>query len=90
MELRSARAILDVGSGTGVAALLAVGSSDPDAVVVALDPSLEMLRVARSKGLRDVVRGAVPGLPFCDGKFDRVMANFVGGSQRGGAGGRRP
>jgi ubiquinone/menaquinone biosynthesis C-methylase UbiE len=77
MELRGASTVLDVGSGTGVAACLAAASSDTDAVVVALDPSLEMLRVGRSKGLRHLVRGAVPGLPFCDGKFDRVMANFV-------------
>src|SRR5436309_4277093 len=77
MEVRGTRTILDVGSGTGVASLVAAASSDRDAVVVALDPSLEMLRVAQSKGLQRVVRGAVPGLPFGDGMFERVMANFV-------------
>src|SRR4051794_23624875 len=82
MELPGTRTILDVGSGTGVASLLALASSDGDAVVVALDPSLEMLRVAQSKGLQQVVRGAVPGLPFGDRTFDRVMANFVIGHLR--------
>ena len=43
-----AGAILDVGAGTGVAARMAIESS-PGAVVVALDPSFEMLRAARSR-----------------------------------------
>lgn len=68
---------LDVGTGTGVAALLALESAGPGSVVVGLDPSLDMLRVARRKGLPWLVRGGVPGLPHSDGAFDRVMANFV-------------
>ena len=44
--------------------------------MVALDPSLQMLRVAHSHGLL-VAAGAVPGLPFGADTFDGVMANFV-------------
>jgi ubiquinone/menaquinone biosynthesis C-methylase UbiE len=69
--------ILDVGTGSGVAALLAMESTGPGTTIVGLDPSLEMLRVARSHGLPSLVAGAVPGLPFADGSFDRVLASFV-------------
>jgi ubiquinone/menaquinone biosynthesis C-methylase UbiE len=68
--------ILDVGAGTGIAARMAIESS-PGAVVVALDPSLKMLRAARCRSLDYVVVGAVPGLPFCADTFDRVLASFV-------------
>ena len=67
--------VLDVGSGSGIAARLAKESSDRRSVV-ALDPSLEMLRVARGYGL-SVIAGQVPGLPFPTETFDCVMASFV-------------
>lgn len=76
LDLGAARAILDVGAGSGIAAALAADAADPNAVVVALDPSVEMLRAARSHGLC-VVAGALPELPFAAAKFDRVLANFV-------------
>jgi len=69
--------VLDVGAGTGVAALLALESAGPGALVVALDCSLGMLRVAQKKGLLWLTAGAVPGLPFPDATFDVVLANFV-------------
>jgi SAM-dependent methyltransferase len=75
LDLPRVAAVLDVGAGTGVAARVAKESSS-DRTVFALDPSLEMLRAARSHGLC-VVAGAVPGLPFGAGRFDGVMANFV-------------
>ena len=75
LELPSAETVLDVGTGSGVAARLAKEASN-GTVVVGLDPSFEMLRVARSHGLY-VVGGTVPGLPFPPGTFDRVMASFV-------------
>jgi len=73
----SAGAILDVGTGTGVAARVALESGPRGAVIVGLDPSAEMLRVARRHGLARVVVGAVPGLPFSSASFDRVLASFV-------------
>ena len=45
--------------------------------MIGVDPSTEMLRIARENGVLRVVAGAVPGLPFCDGCFDRVTAGFV-------------
>lgn len=67
--------LLDVGAGSGVAARVAKESS-AERTVIALDPSVQMLRAARSHGLC-VVAGAVPGLPFRASTFDGVMANFV-------------
>ena len=75
LDLPLAGTVLDVGAGSGVAARVAKESS-PERTVIALDPSLQMLRAARSHGLC-VVAGAVPGLPFPTGTFDGVMANFV-------------
>jgi SAM-dependent methyltransferase len=63
---------LDVGTGSGIVATMA-----KTAGVIGLDPSTEMLRLARENGVRRVVAGAVPGLPFPDGSFDCVTAGFV-------------
>jgi ubiquinone/menaquinone biosynthesis C-methylase UbiE len=75
LDLPDVGAVLDVGAGTGASARVAKEASSKR-TVVALDPSLQMLRVARSHGLCVVV-GSVPGLPFPSGAFDGVMANFV-------------
>jgi len=63
---------LDVGTGSGIVAT--VSGADH---VVGVDPSLEMLRVARENGLTRVAAGAIPGLPFPARVFDRVSASFV-------------
>jgi ubiquinone/menaquinone biosynthesis C-methylase UbiE len=67
--------VLDVGTGTGVAAEAAL---EAGARVVGIDPSVAMLRV----GLRE--RPAIPfaaaeaiDLPFRNGPFDAVTGNFV-------------
>jgi len=69
--------VLDVGTGTGVAALEAQRSAGPKATVAGVDPSLEMLRFAREHGVLTMAVGRVPGLPFADGTFNRVLASFV-------------
>jgi ubiquinone/menaquinone biosynthesis C-methylase UbiE len=74
---RPAGSILDVGTGTGTAARAALEFSAPGAAVIGADPSLQMLRVARDRGLLSVVAGGVPGLPFAMHSFDAVLANFV-------------
>jgi SAM-dependent methyltransferase len=77
INVRGAARILDIGTGSGLAALRAAEVADPDAVIVGIDPALSMLRIARSNGVRSVVAAVTPGLPFADGVFDRALAGFV-------------
>jgi ubiquinone/menaquinone biosynthesis C-methylase UbiE len=74
-EIAPGDRVLDVGTGTGVAAQAAV---DAGAQAVGVDPSVEMLQVARSArpGLRIAAAGALD-LPFRAGVFDAVVGNFV-------------
>lgn len=69
--------ILDIGSGTGVAAD-AAASTVAGSLVVGVDRSIEMLAVGRRArpGLRAVAAEAIQ-LPFPDATFDSVLANFV-------------
>jgi ubiquinone/menaquinone biosynthesis C-methylase UbiE len=73
---RSGR-VLDVGTGTGAAGAAAAATVGPEGLVVGLDPSLEMLRRARERGLRPLVAGEAVDLPFVNSSFDAVLANFV-------------
>jgi ubiquinone/menaquinone biosynthesis C-methylase UbiE len=70
--------VLDVGTGTGVTARAAEEAIGDGAVVVGIDPSVEMLRTGRVSrpGLR-IALGEAIDLPFRDGTFDVVTANFV-------------
>ena len=77
LELR-AESVADVGTGSGAIAL-AVADELPDAELVAGEPSLDALVVARANaerlGLAERVRFAHgPGLP--DGRFGLVLANL--------------
>lgn len=67
--------VLDVGTGTGVAARAAVAALGPDGIVVGVDPSMGML--AQARGFGGAVAARAVDLPFRDGTFDVVMANFV-------------
>lgn len=69
--------VLDVGSGTGAAAIPAAEVVGLEGLVVALDASVEMLRFLQKKAMCRVVAGQSPGLPFRDGFFHAVMGNFV-------------
>jgi len=69
--------ILDVACGTGALALAAADRVGSDGKVVALDPNLEMLAVARRKsGTIEWCEGAAESLPFADGEFDAVVSQF--------------
>lgn len=77
LGLPSLGRVLDVGTGTGVALVPAMNAVGPEGVVLGLDPSVGMLRAAQRKGLCPLAVGEVPGVPFADGTFDAVLANFV-------------
>jgi SAM-dependent methyltransferase len=74
MDFTTARATLDVGTGSGIVARQAVAVCP---LVVAVDPSVEMVKAARRNGIANIAAGAAPGLPFRDGAFDRVTSGFV-------------
>jgi ubiquinone/menaquinone biosynthesis C-methylase UbiE len=68
---------LDVGTGTGVTAAAAREAMGPGALVVGLDPSLEMLRAGLAARPGPRVAAEAIDLPFRDGTFDLVTATFV-------------
>ncbi|WP_405012152.1 class I SAM-dependent methyltransferase [Kitasatospora sp. NBC_01539] len=68
-------AVLDVGTGPGTAAAAAVRLG---AAVTAVDAEPDMVALAAANVPEAAVRHAVlPDLPFADGSFDAVVANFV-------------
>ena len=76
-DLRGRR-VLDLGCGTGrVAAILA---ERYEAIVSGVDPSPEMLEVARSRAPDGVValeQGSAEDIPFPDGSFERAVMQLV-------------
>ncbi len=77
LDLPAGAHVLDVGAGTGAATVPAVQALGPAGIVVALDPSLQMLAVLRAKCLARGVAGKIPGLPFPESAFDAVLGSFV-------------
>ena len=82
LELRPGSHILDLATGTGDMAL-EVLRQQPEATVVGLDPSAEMLAVGRrkiaDKGLSEHIemrQGEAESLPFADATFDGVCMAY--------------
>ncbi len=69
--------LLDVGSGTGVLALIAQERVGDSGRVVALDPSEGMLAEARANGVRETVTGLGEDMPFEDGLFDMLTMGYA-------------
>ena len=65
--------LLDVGTGTGTVAALAVAGG---ATVTAVDAEPGMVELARAV-VPDVLHAGLPDLPLPDDAFDAVVANFV-------------
>jgi SAM-dependent methyltransferase len=77
-ELRPGERLLDVGTGTGVVLERAQEALGPDGIAAGVDASLPMVRAAEvaRPGVRVVAAQAID-LPFRDGTFDVVTANFA-------------
>jgi len=71
--VRAGTAVLDVGTGPGTLAALAVVRG---ATVSAVDPEPSMVSAA-GQLIPEVRVAALPDLPFDDAAFDAVVANFV-------------
>lgn len=79
-DLRGARSILDVGSGTGQIARHLLKYSDPGAKITCMDLSHQMLRRARNRLHSErpgFVTADLAQLPFADGAFDCVTCGYV-------------
>jgi len=82
MQLAPGNRVLDVGCGTGTVTRTMAAQVGSGGQVVGLDPSSAMLAEARSQpaatGSANVVwvEGEGEHLPFADGQFDRVTAQF--------------
>lgn len=74
-HVTSGTCVLDVGTGTGAAALAALGRG---AVVTAVDAEPSMVEIAAGRlPAADVGLATLPELAFDDDSFDAVVANFV-------------
>lgn len=74
--------VLDVGTGTGIVARLAAAQIGPRGSVTGLDPSPDMLAVARDRGAQegvvvDWIEGTAETLPFPDQHFDLALSQFA-------------
>jgi ubiquinone/menaquinone biosynthesis C-methylase UbiE len=69
--------VLDVGTGTGVAARAAKAALGDSGVAVGIDPSLGMLRMAAAAGGPSYAASTSIDLPFADATFDHLLGNFV-------------
>lgn len=75
---RRGERFLDLGSGTGAVLHAARRATGGDATLVAADPAVAMLDVARRRATRGLaVAAALPLLPFRPESFDAVAAAFV-------------
>lgn len=71
-------AVLDIGCGTGIAALAALARTGPTGRVAAVDINPGMLAVARRKSAAVDWRDApAEALPFADATFDAVLCQFA-------------
>lgn len=82
LELKERPRVLDLATGTADLALR-IAQTHPDAQVIGLDPSVNMLSIGRDKARREeiddrvkLVEGDAQALPFDDDRFDGVTIAF--------------
>jgi ubiquinone/menaquinone biosynthesis C-methylase UbiE len=68
--------VLDVGAGTG-ALTPAIRSAAPDALVISVDATWEMLRVAHVRRATAAVQADAQALPVAAGSVDAVVLAYV-------------
>lgn len=79
-DLRGAKCILDVGSGAGQITKHLLKYADPDARIIGIDLSVDMLRRARQRLRSNVptfIAGDLASLPFADESFDCITCGYV-------------
>lgn len=81
-HLGPGESVLEVGCGTGEIAMRAKVRSGPRGVVAGIDPSPEMIAVARQKAAQanldiDYRVASVEALPFADATFDTVLSSLM-------------
>ena len=72
LNLAKGSSILDIGCGTGVMAHQEQAMVGPRGSVLAIDPSLAMLQVARGRGIRQLVAGRAERIPLTDCSVDFI------------------
>jgi SAM-dependent methyltransferase len=84
LDIRAGHNVIDVGAGTGVAAVEMARRVGRDGRVVALDASVQLTAFARAAGERagvggilDCRTGRAEALPFADATFDRSFCRWL-------------
>jgi demethylmenaquinone methyltransferase/2-methoxy-6-polyprenyl-1,4-benzoquinol methylase/phosphoethanolamine N-methyltransferase len=80
--IAAGEAVLEAGCGTGALTLAAWRAAGPTGHVHGIDPSANMLDVARRKAARagaviDYRIASAEALPFADGSFDAVLSSLM-------------
>jgi demethylmenaquinone methyltransferase/2-methoxy-6-polyprenyl-1,4-benzoquinol methylase/phosphoethanolamine N-methyltransferase len=81
-ELRPGESVLEVGCGTGAVARAARTRLGPDGQVIGIDPSAEMIAVARRKAARHHVQidfrvAGIEALPLPDASVDAALSSLM-------------